>query len=510
MASYSLMINGVTVAASSGPIGSSPAPGASVSLVSFERNYDDPSELVFRVLGDWRDTPYPPDSSVVLKVDGVIVFEGLLHLPRPVLATHEYPAVEYTAYDRSRALRGPAAVNAQGFPEINLPGGTLASVAAAYFALAADELTARGVSASPAFNSGADAVACFPVSINGETIDEAVRQIAAAAPGVRVLMAPPASIGGDSVYTFVRLMESPLFDVTLDDERVQSLDIQPNVDGRCGAVRTLGGQTQGSADVEAEEDVALTPAWNPALEPDWRLRDAYEKTPAGSPFDADKSLVFRAYTWEDDGITEDRIRRAMIRIVDDPNPLDAVWQPRAIESVDAENKTVILKRPAIPPYHLRNRLQALNPNHKGRSVAVPAKLRVAESGTASTPIYIVSFRVPEDGFAGRAFQMMPITCGYEKTVVVPGGVDREQYANDAFAALSEPVVTGSVPLDEGLPAALWRLDRRINLRTNSHGATGYEDLRAPLLGVSHQWAAGETATLQFNRDDSVALAEGAQ
>ncbi len=504
------MINGVTVAASPGPLGGSPAPGTEVSMVSFERNYDDPAELVIRVHGDWRDAPYPPDSSAVLMVDGVIVFEGLLYLPRPVLTTNEYPAVEYSIYDRSRALRGPAAVNAQGFPEINLPGGTLAAVAAAYFALAADELTARGVSASPAFASDAGAVACFPVSINGETIDQAVRQIAAAAPGVRVVMTPPSSIGGLSAYTFVRLMESPIADVTIDATRVQSLDIQPSVEGRCGAVKTLGGQTQGSADVEAEEDVALTPAWNPALESNWSLREAYEKKENGTPADPDLYIVFRAYTWEEDDIDEARIRRAMIRIVDDPNPLDALWQERSIESVDVENKTVILKRPAIPPYHVRNKLSALNPNHKGRSVAVPAKLRVAQSGTATTPIYITSFRVPEDGFAGRAYQMMPITCGYEETIAVPAGVDREQYARDAFAALSEPVISGSVPLDEGLPSDVWRLDRRINLRTDSHGATGYEDLRAPLLGVSQQWAAGETATLQFNRDDSVALAEGAQ
>lgn len=503
MASYVLTVNGTVVASSGSPLDTA-------TLVSFTRNYDDPAELVFRVQGDFRNAPYPVDAVVQLTLDGATVFDGYTYVPRPVYSAGEYPAVEYTAYDRSRALRGPSAENSNGYPEISLPGGTLASVANAYFALAADLLRSVNVSEIPLFTGDAGDVTCFPVSINGETVDEAIRNIAAAAPGVRVFMAPPVSQGQRCHYQFVRLVRSPLADVVIDQRRVQSLIIQPRIERRCGAVKTLGGQTQASADVETHEDVELFPAWDPANQPAWTRREAYQLKPDNTFANPELAIVYRRYGWIAEGVTKDRIRSAMIRIVDEPNPLDALWQERAIESIDEESQTVLLRRPAIAPYHTRNRLAFMNPNLRGRAVGVPAKLRVALAGSASTPIYITSYRVPASGFAGRAYQLAPFTCGYEQKISVPAGVNHEQYARDAFEALSEPTVVGSVPFNEHLPAEFWLLNRRINLRTQNNGATGYENLEAPLLGVSQTWAAGGTSSLDFDRDDTVTLAGGAR
>lgn len=499
---YSLIINGSNVLAT-GP----------ASIVSFNRNYDDPAELVIRVDGTWRTSPYACDTPARLERDGDIIFEGLVYLPRPVATQRDYPAVEIPIHDRSHALRFDAAMNNDDFPEINLSTGTLSTVIASFFALTnvAAILSSKGVSASADFVGGADAVQCLPVSLGGESIDEAVRKIAASAPGVRVFLAPPATASAAPQYRFVRLYAAPAYNVTIDSTRVESLSIQNSLEGRGGAVRTLGGKTQGTADVETLEDEALSPGWTAdPYEGQWSLENAFHRTGEADYVNENLADVYRRYTWEREGVTEEMIAEVHVEIVHDENPEAQVWVVRAVERFDIENKTLWLKTPAINPRLRRNRLAHRIAHHRGRSLAMAAKMRLRAAGSATTPIYIASHRVPEAGFQGRAYQLAPIRCANEIIIKVPGGVNVEQYCIDAHAALSEPTISGEIPIDGDLPAELFTLARRINIDTASHGVTGLENLGAPLLGIALTFDPAVRSALQFNRDDSQMLAEGEQ
>ncbi|MBX3396497.1 MAG: hypothetical protein KF841_14140 [Phycisphaerae bacterium] len=523
---YSLIING-SIVLGDAPAGALPIP---VSLVTFERNYDDPAELVIRVDGTWRGAPWACDTPARLERDGTIVFEGLIYLPIPVATQQDFPAVKLSILDRSHALRFDPAVNNDGFPEINLATGTLSSVIASFFAMTnvAAIMSAKGVSTSADFVAGADTVQCLPVSLGGESIDEAVRKIAASAPGVRVFLAPPASAGDAPRYRFVRLYQTNAYDLTIDTTRVEQLSLTPSLDGRGGAVRTLGGKTQAGADVEVLEDVPLIPAWAVVNPPDpdpdylapgrdatnesnWTLKDAFDRTKeTGEYANEFMAAVYRRFTWERNDLTEDMIRVAHVERVHDDNPDASRWVARPIESIDIANRVLWLKNPAIATRLVRNPHAYRYYSHRGRSVAMAAKLRVRTEGTAATPIYIASHRVPETGFQGRAFQMAPIRCANELIIKVPAGVNVEQYCIAAHAALSEPTILGEVPLDGDLPAELFTLARRINLRTASHGSTGFEDLGAPLLGVSLAFDPAVRSSLKFNRDDSQQLPEGGE
>lgn len=192
---------------------------------------------------------------------------------------------------------------------------------------------------------------------------------------------------------------------------------------------------------------------------------------------------------------------------DDVNP---VWQQVSIAKLNLSASLVLLNLPAIMPLGSRR----YNPHEPGRAKPGPARLAFSRAGEVSTPIIINSYRWPPEGYAGIAYQLAPITCGYEKVVQVPAEVNAEAYVRDAHAAVSEPITSGQIPIrgdlpdDPARPEGMWLLSRRINVTTGSHGDTGHEALRAPLMGFRVDFAGGVSATLDLEYDRSEMLERG--
>ncbi len=503
MVIYELFIDGSLVLASPGAA-TPPPTGSVVSLETFSRGYDEPSSLVLRVDGDWRTAAYPADAVVDLRRDGVIVFQGLLDVPRPVLSTSSYPGMRYTAYDLCRALDGPTALTESGSASVRLSSGPLSSVVDQFLLLVADILTEKGVSDECAYVGGAGAIQALPVSLDAASIDDGFRQIAAAAPGVRVFLSPDPA-GDLPKYTFVNLFGSPTHDLVMDETRVPELNIYRSLDGRAGAVKTLEGVTQGSADVEITERYWMVPAWDASLESRWTWHDAGERDNDGA--ETELSAVHRRFSFAafTDAIGPDTPMGVEICSVwDDTN---SRWRRVTILSLDWEARTLTLVLPALR--QLGNWVgHRFNPNEPGRAKGATVRLCYSLSGAVGTPIFIQSVRHPATGFAGPVFDLAPMTCGYEAVITVPAGVNTEAYVRDAHTALSQPVTVGSIPLDEDLPADLWYLDRRLNITTASHGETGFEDLGAPLMGIRVAFAGGVSAVLEMEKDPSILLREG--
>ena len=505
MAAFELIINGINVLPRTDgrPLVGSAIPA---SLVSFERNYDDPSRLVIQFNRDWRSPPFPADTPVSLTRDGVVVFEGLLDLPRPIASVGEYPIVEYSAFDRSRLLRFPSAVDDQGKPIIGLQAGPLVNLVNQFLGFVSATLTEKGVDPTVAYLNGADLIESFPVSLENESIDTGFRRIAAAAPGVRIFL-KPGDEGDPPRYTFVNIFGSPAHDLVIDREFVPSLSIQQSIDGRAGAIKTLSRSTVGSADVVLDRSELLIPAWDPNDEAKWRFSDAFSIDEDGNPPPlADVYRLFSFAAFADD-ITEEIPLVANVEVIPDEVPANSRWQKVGVGSVDYQNKTLRTNQPALKGFEA-HKAGTLNLYEPGRAKPTQTRLLFSQSGTAVTTIFIEGARFPVTGFSGRAVELAPVTCAYEKIVDVPGGVNPVKFAADAHRALSEPIVSGSVPLNQEPPDELWFLDRRINLRTDEHGLSGHEGLNAPMLGVDVSFDNGITSNVRFNRDDSELLGEG--
>ena len=505
MAVYQLFINSNLVVASPGGGSTPPAGTPVISLDTFERNYEGPSELVFRCHCDWRSPPYAADSVVTLLRDEREVFRGLLDLPRPLASVRSDPQVQYTAHGLGHALSNPTVVDDNDNASIALQPATLEEVVNTYLVYVSETLTAYGVDPTVQYLRGAGGIQTFPVTLEAESVDGGFRRIAAAAPGVHLLLLADPN-GGAPRYTFVNVWASPAYSLVMDDLRIEDLSIQRSIEGRAGAVRTLQGETLGSADVTLNQLRDLAPAWNPALEAEWTLSNAFSHLDNGTKdalADVYRVFSFAAFAGE---ITPDTPMTALVEAI--PDEVNPRWQRVSIVSVNWNAKTVTLNLPAVKALG-KYRAGRYNPNEPGRAKPAPVRLQFAPSGSASTPIIINSVRFPEVGFSGTAYQLAPITCGYEKIIQVPPGVNTEDYVRDAHAALSEPTASGSVPIAGDLPDALWALDRRVNVSTASHGQTGYESLNAPLMGVRLAFAAGGSATLELDKDQTELLREGA-
>lgn len=507
MPRYRLKINDTTVL-NGPPLAVAEGDGV-VDLIDFRRGYDGPAELRFRVYGDPGTPRFGADARVVLYRDDVLVFEGLTSLPRRSWSTDRYPHCEYTAFDYSNLLRRGTVLDENDNQSIALAGNTVGAIVTSLLELAGGQLTAErvGLEAEVNYRGGADALPAFPVTLQGQSFDEALRKIAAAAPGVALVMLPGFE-EGESRYTFVNLYGSSPYQLLIDATRVPSLAIQQSIDDRCGAVRVLQGITQGETEFDLDQEVELTPDWTEDEENEWTWDDFFTRDKDGAP----RSLahVYRRFTYADpdDEITEATIPVGMTEV--EPNeldPEDGIWQRNEVVELNTSEKKVLLRWPSIRKLPNR-KVYWFNKWDPGHAKPAATKMQYNASYTGQVPIVIEEQRLPGTGFGGRAYELAKQTCAFEKIITVPGGVTRAAYAQVAFRAFTEPLVNGSIPINEPLPADLWQLDRRINVATVGGHTTGFESMQAPLQSITVEFGGGESGSIEFNRDDTKILGEG--
>lgn len=508
--------------------GHTPVTGLRVPLSSYELNFDGPAALKFIVQADWRFPPYGPDAVVEFYVDGLRRFRGLLNPGRPIAGRNE-SYIEFEAVDQSDWAARIFPKNQFGDYSFTLSPNPLGEVVAQYLAFAQvqEMLNDCGIDADDVgYGGGADQVECFPVSLNSASIDGAMRAIAAAAPGVGVYLDcttnPPQ-------YRFVNLYGAPSYNLSIDTVRLEKLDLTVSIDGRCGAVQTLAGSTTGQTQFTLDRSQILKPAWDrrpdaQGLLPErlWSYDDANVIKQDGTR--GDRWDFFRLWSFEDAPLppSPDSPISVQIRIAhSDDQPDRDEWKPIQIMpgGIDFEKKTVLLKEPAIRR-GIRNsalfsRVRAaarFNIHEPGRCLYKEATVRMAWSSqeNGSAPISIPSIRYPEVGYSGRVYQMAPRRGATVRLVNVPAGVRREKWVPYAHAQLSEPAISGEIPIVGHLPSSLWGLARRINLTSASNGPTGYEQLLAPIKGLRVDFSPNApTATLQLSLDTADLLKESA-
>lgn len=511
MADLKLLVDGAEV---------SPA-ATRFSLVRYEASYEGPAQLVVHCHVDWRSAPFSPDGFVELFVDGARVFVGRFDPPRPFVSAGNEQFVEFTARDlRDHAAR-IVPFNPQGQPSFSLSPGRLDAVLAEYLAtpevLAA--LAACGIDASPAFVGGAEELETFPVSLDRASLDEAMQQIAANAPGCAVRLD---AASNPPRYLFVNLFGTPLYDVVIEEERLAELDLIPGIDGRAGAVQTLAGETTGTTPEQPLEFVAtLLAGWPTAPNPEtgrtlmeeWTIGDAAELD-GGDPHP--RAMVYRrfdfGYLMEPGGDPPPQpgsVLAAEVRIYRDAeNAANDRWRRVEILAVDWEQRMLWLKEPALvhSPRAFAGRYNVYEP---GRSRGATVRLRWSRAVSGRAAIYSASVRYPAAWFEGRILDYAPVRGAVVKLIAVPAGVDRQRYARQAHAAFSEPEWTGRIPLAGAMPAALWAFDKRVNLRSDSHGPTSYEALAAPIKGLRVTFAGGGAAEIELSRDTTATVREAA-
>lgn len=523
-----------------------------ITLMALERTYDGPASLTFRVRGDWTGGPFLADQSVrlwqKLPTDspsgvGTLVFEGLLGLPQPVAHAGEMPAVEYTATDRRDLLahREARLDDEFGSPGIPIQGASLETMAARLLALIGAQLEAAGVEAAFDFVGGAEVIQGNNVSLYADTIDGAVAQLAASAPGVSVYLSRPAGSSVRPRYTFVYLFGGDIYDLVLDDHAVSEIPFTWNVDGCCGAVRTMPRRTVATAQAKIDRRVSLSPAWpsldflraafleqyGPAtydgalpsvqasfaaterakLEAYWQIGGVYQSL--DDLTEEELTFVFRKWRYPTGTpIEADMPLMARYLAVDDEEPASRVWQGLRVTAHDPTDRTVTLNMPAIKPLG-RDNMGRPAWRERGRAKAATTELTWSSQQHSGIPLHAASRRWPETGFAGPAVQLRPTTCAWERTIEIPAGVDALQYAQFAHAVLSRPSYQVTVPLAFDLPTALWALGRRVNIRTAGAGPTNLEGIEAPLTGVRCDFAASpRTATLTMALDRKKLLDRG--
>lgn len=486
-------------------------------LMSLERTFDGPAALTFRVLGDWTGGPILPDQSVRLWQrlpgdaaggSGTLIFEGLAGLPQPVAHEAQARAVEYTALDRRAIMQHREARldDESGSPGIPIRGASLETMAAQLLALVGPQLEAAGIEAAFDFVGGAEVIQGDNVSLYADTVDGAIERIAASAPGVAVYLSRPAGFAMRPRYTFVYLFGGEIYDLVLDAQHVREIPFTWDVEGCCGAVRTIPKRTVATAQAKIDRRVELEPAWaetaeeRAALEAQWSSRRA---SVTKDNLDEDPvSLVFRKWRYPaGTAIEADMPLAARYLVEDDEEPSSRLWQTLRVTAHDPTERTITLNLPACRP--MRGRLVAPGVVDRGRARAADTELIWSSEQHSGVPLHTAGARWPETGFAGFAVQLRPTTCAWERTVEAPAGVDATQYAQFAHAVLSRPRYEVAVPLVFDLPTALWALGRRVNIRTDGAGLTNLESIEAPLTGVRVDFAATPrmaTLTMKFDRE----------
>ncbi|MCC6359342.1 MAG: hypothetical protein IT450_11420 [Phycisphaerales bacterium] len=510
---YTLRINGSLVTEAA----------ARHSLVRYELSYDDPAQLVIRFHNDWRNPPFTADARVEFFVDGVRRFCGLFDPERPYVAADNDNYVEYTAVDLCEFARRLTPYSTFGKPSFTLSPGPLSAVLNQY--VASGDVVARlveaGIDTEFNFVGGAAEVECFPVSLELASLDGALRQIAAAAAGgVGVFLdssqSPPR-------YTFVSLYGADVYDLVVDSTLLEKLDIDKSIEGRAGAVQTLAGQTTGSADTTSFQRIEMAPAWDRTPrttvfgnviypEQDWVIADASAVIRTGEEPNitvtpGPRAEVYRRFSFavaDPAPIPGGRLV-AEILINRDGDLANGVWKRVEIQEIDFESMTLLLKEPALKNPAIG--FGRYNVNEPGRAKGTRVHLAWASSGAGSAQINIPSIRFPAQGYSGTVVEMAPVRGRTVKHIAIPAGVNREAYARFAHAAISEPLVRGEVPIVGPLPTALWAMGRRVNIRSDQHGPTGNENIRAPVKGIRVEFERGGSASVQLSRD-TASLVEG--
>ena len=528
---YTLYLGGIERLTLNGAV-NLPSRYTGIEIVKFERSYDEPAKLTFLLIGEWAPYPFGADVLCELYQGNVRVFEGLTDLPAVIFTADNQKAVEYVAMDRREVMgRFTAKTSPEelpGFPEpvrvpeISLPAGPLSDAVDALLAHIGDDLLEKGVANLVNYVGGADQLQCQGTTITDSSIDRAFAELAAHAPGCRVMIDP--SVGGSPRYTFVNLFGVATRDVVIDETRVGSLPLAASTEGCVGAVLIHGGTTQGEGEFNFTQIGSLLPAWNQTLEAEWKLGVGGFLIANGPDHD-EMAKVFRLYSFADienppNPGTEPRqvTRTGRIAVAtfkfwdyvpDDPfaNQFERVGF-----SINFETQTVLLNEPAVDigignnlPFDLFSKMHTKGHAQRTNKGVI---LLWGEEGNAQVTIDINRIRYPEEGFSGRAYALAPIKCGVEKTIAVPAGVTRLDYAAQAHLAYSEPVISGELPLNEDLPADLMLLGKRINIKTNSQGGTGFETMAAPLFGVSVTYLPQITSSLRFSRDLSTLISGG--
>jgi hypothetical protein len=508
---YELNIDGQVIVRS----GTAPAPSVSgfrVSLVSYECAYDAPAKLTIRCDCDWRTPPCGRDAVVEFRVDGTGRFVGNLNGPKPFITAGNQRYVTYEALDLTDLAARKFPANQYGNYSFALKPKPLSQVVDQWlsFQQVQDQLDECGIDTEVGYVGGAETVECFPVSLDAQSLDAGFRAIAEAAPGVGVRL--DCTIDGSSTlprYQFVNLFGAAAYDLSIDRVRMEKLDIAESIEGRCGAVQTLAGSTQGEVDETIDRREDVSPNWTDTLEANWALADAGAVDEAGAA--NSKARVFREYTFAEvaDAPTADMtivVEKQVIR--DDDEPDNNRWKPVEVLSIDFENKTFILKEPAVRT-GLFQKWERFNTIEAGRCQGKGAAVRLCWSSQQGghIQINIPSVRFPTLGFSGRVAQLYGVRGRTVRLMKVPAGVDRARWPAFAHAQLSEPEYSGEIPIVGDLPVELWGLARRVNLKSISHGLTGYESLFAPVKGISVNFEAGGSASVQLSRDTTERLKE---
>jgi hypothetical protein len=497
-----------------------------IECTNFQRNYDDPARVSFSLIGEWAPYPFGADVQVELYHGDVRVFEGLTDLPSVIFTADNQKAVQYTAEDRratmDRVIAKTSPEQLPDFPpperqpQIDLPAGPLSEAVDALLAHVGEDMLSKGVNNLVDFaGDGADQLQSRGVSLSDTTIDRAFVELAASVPGCRVFMNPSAV--GLPRYTFVNLFGTATRDIYIDETRISELPIQASTKGCAGAVKIYGGLTHGNTSARFNVAHRVFRAWNPDYEKEWskeRAGGLMQLLP-GAP-DEHKELfkVFRVWSFEGIDVPRKKIigcvRRKPPGDFDDVGGGPDYFETLRIDSINFEDQTITLMEPAVnlnaspARLHCPGNVSAASSSLGGDHVFICW----SDEDSASVDITIQPIRYPETGFAGRAAALAPIKCTVEKDITVPPGVDRTVYAVQAWMAYSEPVFSGSLPINDDLPADLMFLARRINLKTRNHGGTGFEVMAAPIMGVNVSFLPQIQSELEFSKDFSAMVSGG--
>lgn len=459
-----------------------------VSLVALTRNYESPAVLEFKQIGTWNSPLFAPDSIVSLKRDDVTIFAGLLDTPGFGVSPKDGSIIRYRAFDYSSLAGGTTAADENDQPAIDLQAGALSVVVSNFLLKCGPLLAAAGLDSLPRFSGGAHLVQLGPVTIRDESLDSAIRKIAAAAPGVRVFIDFENNV---PAYKFIRLHGSPAYNLVVDVTRLDGLDFDVSLDGRAGAVLVTDST---SDETQPTEVRAMAPSYNASKASDWNVNAAAETDgTTGKP--TELSEVFRRWSFASfaDSVSLSNPVHALMDV-----PGQTEKEEIQIESIDPKAKTVLLRSPAIRPPPPTKINRARNPRIKGKAIAANVYLRFVPND--STSANYPGVRFPAAGFDGHAYALAPRSMARERKFTTPTGVDTTQFARDMFNIISEPLVRGTIPILGEPPIEVLLLDRCLNLASESHGRTNLESLRAPIMGYRLDFAGGMRTDIDFNND----------